>query len=132
MNPGEYIGKDGRRYRWRRRYDDLYSHELKHELNELNRDGVWLSAFLVGENWEAARDAFDALIKSQKDEGRRIPLACFGGRFELVLRRELGKSEIRMASDGTVAYPTGNDVSVFAAAAYQKGHKDGLTERGDS
>ncbi len=127
MNPGEYIGKDGRTYRWGknaagRLWTEVWDKSFPR----------WITASMDPPDWPAAKAALDALIESQKDEGRRIPLACFGGRFELVLRRELGKSEIRMASDGTVAYPTGNDVSVFAAAAYQKGHKDGLTERGDS
>jgi len=127
MNPGEYIGKDGNTYRW---LGDSRGYVMLQVWSKRLDD--WVTSPMNPEDLPDAEAALDSYTSFLASFPKAVPLGCFDGRFELVLRRELGKSEIRMASDGTVAYPTGNDVSVFAAAAYQKGYKDGLTERGDA
>jgi len=61
MNPGEYIGKDGRTYRWRR--GDTRGWFVE----ELTTDGIWVISLVQPstEDWPDAKAALDALIEAE-------------------------------------------------------------------
>ena len=64
MNPGEYIGKDGRTYRWVHEYlsDDSGS-GYDHQVFTCH----WETEWIAPEDWPAAKAALDALIEAEKE-----------------------------------------------------------------
>ena len=64
MRPGEYIGKDGRTYRWRRGDTGGWFVE------ELTTDGIWVISLVQPstEDWPDAKAALDALIEAESRE----------------------------------------------------------------
>ena len=64
MRPGEYIGKDGRTYRWRRGDKGGWFVE------ELTTDGIWVISLVQPstEDWPDAKAALDALIEAESRE----------------------------------------------------------------
>jgi len=64
MSPGEYIGKDGRTYRWRRGDTGGWFVE------ELTTDGIWVISLVQPstEDWPDAKAALDALIEAESRE----------------------------------------------------------------
>ena len=64
MRPGEYIGKDGRTYRWRR--GDTRGWFVE----ELTTDGIWVISLVQPstEDWPDAKAALDALIEAESRE----------------------------------------------------------------
>jgi hypothetical protein len=66
MKAGEYIGKDGRAYRWVKMKDDTYVHEM-HGGSYNSRTEPPADAVRIAD-WPAARAALDALIEKEAGE----------------------------------------------------------------
>lgn len=124
MKPGVFVGKDGNTYRW---LGDSRGYVMLQMWSDRLDD--WVTSPMNPEDWPDAEAALDAYTSSLASFPKAVPLGCFDGRFELVLwSDDLHEAEVRRTFDGHATYPRSSDVAVFAAAAYQKGHKDGLSE----
>ena len=65
MNPGEYIGKDGRTYRWKHeRLSDNSAEGYDHQVHVHEWETEWIDPA----DWDDAKAALDALVLSEKVE----------------------------------------------------------------
>ena len=65
MNPGEYIGKDGRTYRWKHeRLSDNSAEGYDHQAHVHEWETEWIDPA----DWDDAKAALDALVLSEKVE----------------------------------------------------------------
>lgn len=65
MNPGEYIGKDGRTYRWKHeRLSDNSAEGYDHQAHVHEWETEWIDPA----DWDDAKAALDALIEAESGE----------------------------------------------------------------
>jgi len=72
--PGEYIGKDGRTYRWKPGREEWHIERWGDAIRLGDTTPKWHSSRLKLDDWPAAKDALDALIESEQEEWVEISL----------------------------------------------------------
>ncbi len=116
MNPGEYVGKDGRTYRWEHR-DTGYVHSCCY----LDGETVWWPWVTINErDIPAAKAALDALVEAEGEEW--VEWKTIGGSTF----RARG-NEIQWWYTPTGKWRSEHDSDI--GCAYRKGRDVGLSER---
>ena len=113
-----YKGKDGETYKVSRIHGKLVHYKAK--------GFNWEQCGISVENLDIAKDAINNLEKDE--QGKIIPLDCFGGKYSLLLRNGEWVSPI-VDSNGLVVHEGWDDEAVYAESAYRKGLEDGVAKQ---